>query len=102
MKKFVCLAAVGAMADAKINSCTIADFEVSFKAFFQGMQEDGTSSATDCYTATSTTIEKWEQASSGWYNLNINDFLAPLYATIEGLNSFVDLFVMCETTNMAK
>ena len=59
MKKFVCLAAVGAMTEAKINSCTIADFDVSLKAFFQGMQEDATATTTDCYASTSTTVEKW-------------------------------------------
>jgi len=66
------------------------------------MQADPTMTTTDCFSSTSTTVEKWRQVASGWYNFDIADFLGPLYATIEASNSLVDLFVMCETTNLAK
>ena len=66
------------------------------------MQADSTAISTDCYTTTTATVERFRSAGNGWYNLKIDDFLDPLYKTIEASNSLVDLMVNCETTNLTK
>ena len=102
MKKFVCLAAVGAMADAKFNACTSAELDIAMKAFFQGMQADATALGTDCYASTTATVERFRAAGNGYYNFNIDSFLDPIYETINAMNSLVEIMVNCQTTNLTK
>ena len=100
--KVAALAATAAVSEASLTACSGADFNVAMKGFFQGMQADSTAISTGCYSATSTLAQKFNNVSANYYNLSFSDFLAPIYSTIEAGNAMVELFVQCETTNMAK
>ena len=100
--KVAAVAATAAVSEATWTACSGSDFNVAMKGFFQGMQADSTAITTGCYSATTTLANKFNNVSSNYYNLSFDDFLAPLYSTIEAGNALVELFVQCETTNMAK
>ena len=108
MKSFTKVAAMAAMAtytDASITACNNSDdWSISLLAFFQGMQVISTDTSTDCYTTVTAMIEKINETNSAFYgpNYKVDDWLAPVYATIDVSNKFVDGFVNCDTTNFAK
>ena len=104
------MAAVAAVSNATWNACAADEYiGVGLKAFFQGMQAtQATTDAagamtTDCYSATSGLIEKFDKTAASFfvYDFTVDPF-KPIYSIIESSNSLVDLFVMCETTNLAK
>ena len=107
MKAFKTLtiaASTAAVADAALGACGSGDASLAIKAAFQGMQNVSTSTTTECYKKIDSITEHYANVGNQfyWENFSYTDFLAPIYALIDASNATVDLFVYCDTTNLAK
>ena len=103
-KTLATAAIIAGSADASLTACTAADASVAIKAAFQGMQHTSTTTTTECFYKLNGVVEQYSNVATQWYweNVTLDGFLNPLYAVIDAANSTVDVFVYCDTTNLAK
>ena len=103
-KTLATAAVLAASADASLTACTANDASIAIKAAFQGMGHTATSTTTECFSKLNSVVETYAHVGSEWYweNVTLDAFLDPIYAVVDAANSTVDVFVYCDTTNLAK
>lgn len=102
--KIAAAAAVASMSNASLTACQANEWEISVKAFMQGMQQDSSSITTGCFAEIESMVDKFIETGASFYgpNFSWDDWLKPVYSVIDSANSLVDGFVYCDTTNFAK
>ena len=106
MKSFYAVAgaALVGTSSAGWTSCSAKDYSLAMKGFFQGMQIDPMSFDTGCFDKITNMSDKWKTTNASFYheNYQVSDFMRPIYQIMEAQNSMTEVFVYCQTTNLAK